>query len=161
MVNAPTIAAGVCQCRPWPQRTRPSKHVGLAYNLSPKSLTGTVCLKYRQVCHKRAQWSALTRRGASGSGHPSDGIQLVRCSGSTQTSMWSPANLAELLVKISCRLVETVAALSLVTQPAPAHAGEVIQGMPRISDGDTLQVKFLVQAYCLLCFTLGLLAHAA
>lgn len=144
MVNAPTVAAAACQRQPWPQRTKPSKTLGLECNFSPKSRPGTVRLKYRQLCQQRApQCSAVTRSNASGSGHWSDGIQLLRCSGSSMTPMWSPANLAELLVKVSCRLVGTLAALSLVTQPAPAHAGKIIQGMPRISDGDTLQVNFL------------------
>lgn len=146
MVNAPTSAAAACQRQPWPQRTTPSKHFGVACNLSAKSRPGTVRLKYGQVCRQPAQCSAVTRSSVTGSGHSSDGMQPVRCSGSSQTSAWSPANLAELLLEVSSRLVETVAALSLVTQSAPAHAGEIIQGMPRISDGDTLQVNSLVHA---------------
>lgn len=148
MVNAPPMAAAACQRQPWPQRTKPSRTLGLACNFSPKSRPGTVRLKYRQVCHQRApQCSAVTCSSASGSGHSSDGKQLVRCSGSSQNCRL-PADLAELLVKVSCRLVGTIAALSLVTQPAPAHAGEIIQGMPRISDGDTLQVNFPFKASC-------------
>ena len=156
MVNAPANAAAACQRQLWPQRTKPSKNPGLACNLSPKSRPGTVRLKNRQVCQHRApQCSAVTRRSAGGPRRSSDGIQLVRCSGCSMIPMWSPANLAELLVKVSCRLVGTIAALSLVTHPAPAHAGEVIQGMPRISDGDTLQVSFLCRlAVALLASTL-------
>ncbi len=44
------------------------------------------------------------------------------------------------LPQLAVRLVEALAALVLVGQPMPAMAGEIIQGIPRVADGDTLQV---------------------
>ena len=44
------------------------------------------------------------------------------------------------LPQLAVRLVEALAAIVLVGQPVPAMAGEIIQGMPRVADGDTLQV---------------------
>lgn len=44
------------------------------------------------------------------------------------------------LPQMAVRVVEALAALVLVGQPVPAMAGEIIQGMPRVADGDTLQI---------------------
>ena len=55
-------------------------------------------------------------------------------------------------VRLARKVVEAIAAFILVAQPLPVLAGEVIQGVPRVADGDTLQV--LTEAHCLqsLCF---------
>ena len=37
-------------------------------------------------------------------------------------------------------LLQGLAAATVLVQPTPAWAGEVIQGVPRVADGDTLQV---------------------
>ena len=39
-------------------------------------------------------------------------------------------------------LLQAVAAATILAQPIPAWAGEVIQGVPRVADGDTLQVRY-------------------
>lgn len=45
-----------------------------------------------------------------------------------------------LLERVSCGLVEALAVFALVAQPLPALAGEIIEGIPRVADGDTLQI---------------------
>lgn len=39
-------------------------------------------------------------------------------------------------------LLQVLAAATVLAQPGSAWAGEVIQGMPRVADGDTLQASF-------------------
>ena len=142
MVNAPTVTAVGCQHQAWPQPAKYSKH-NLACKIPPHSHpAGVRVATVRQVSRHRVQTlcSAATHSSVSSSSCSSNGIQLVKGSGSSWTCKRLPASLAELLVTASCRLLGLTASLSLMTQPFPAQAGEIIQGMPRISDGDTLQV---------------------
>ena len=57
--------------------------------------------------------------------------------------------------RATCRLIEAIAAFALVAHPA--MAGEIIQGTPRVADGDTLQVSeqaepVLIQIHLLSCY---------
>ena len=140
MVTPPTITAAGCQHRAWPQRAEHSK-LNLACKFYPKSRPGGVgTAPVRQVCRPR-QCSAATHNSVSSSSCSSNEIQLVKGLGSSRACKRLPGSLAEVLVTASCRLVEITASLSLITQVFPAQAGEIIQGVPRVSDGDTLQVQ--------------------
>lgn len=148
MVNAPTITAAGCQHRARPQRAKHSK-CNLACKPPLKSRPGGArAALMRPVCRPRVQTqcSAATHSSFSVSACPSNQIQLVKESRPSRTCKRLPASLTDLLVTASCRLVEVIASLSLMTQPFSAQAGEVIQGMPRVSDGDTLQVNPFTQS---------------
>ena len=141
MVNAPTIAAAACQHQAWPQRANRNKILVDAYKFPPQSPPGSVdAIKFRQV-RSEIKRSAATHTRSSASSSSSNEPQLVKGSKCSQARTWAAASLTELLVKVSCRLVGTIATLSLMTQPLPAQAGDIIQGMPRVSDGDTIQVN--------------------
>ena len=139
-VNASVVGASGQQCQAWPQRA----HCGVLFR-NANNRFGLGAGRSRQACPFRAEFrrSAAARTNSIG----------VACSASRkilpaqklysrsleyQQSSDSPA---ELLVKLSCRFVEVIAAVVLTTQQLPAQAGEIIQGMPRVADGDTLQVS--------------------
>ena len=44
---------------------------------------------------------------------------------------------------LASTILQAVAAAVILVQPTPAWAGEIIQGIPRVADGDTLQVQLL------------------
>lgn len=52
-------------------------------------------------------------------------------------------------------LLQILAAATILAQPSPAWAGEVIQGTPRVADGDTLQASCdaMLTALSLACLT--------
>ena len=52
----------------------------------------------------------------------------------------APAFLKEKASRLACKIVQVLAAFAIVSQPLPGIAGEIIEGLPRVSDGDTLQV---------------------
>lgn len=94
----------------------------------------------RQATHKQHAQQSIddTRQRSSNAG---DAFQayapLVRCGNLRPPDGRRFGCLPQLAV----RLVEGLAALVLAGQPLPAMAGEIIQGMPRVADGDTLQVR--------------------
>lgn len=150
MVNAPTISAAGCQHQAWSQRAKYST-CNAASRFCRNSRSGSVgAAPARQVCQHRVptKCSAAPDSSGSDSSCSRNEIQLVKGSGSNRTCRRLPASLAELLETTSCRLVEMTASLILMTQPLPAQAGEIIQGMPRVSDGDTLQVQPSTQFQC-------------
>lgn len=93
----------------------------------------------KQATHKQHAQQSIddTRQRSSNAG---DAFQayapLVRCGNLRPPDGRRFGCLPQLAV----RLVEGLAALVLVGQPLPAMAGEIIQGMPRVADGDTLQI---------------------
>lgn len=142
-VNASAIAAAGYQHRSRPQRAKHSRCPDRTCKLVPNSHpSGVGAALVRQVCRYRVQTQCLApiHSSVSGSSCSSEEIQLVKGSGFSRTCRRLPANLAELLMTACYRFVEITACLSLMTQTFPAEAGEIIQGMPRVSDGDTLQV---------------------
>lgn len=136
MVNAPTIVAAACQHQAWLQRGKHSKSCSNAFKFTPRSRPSGV----RAVCIQQLRCSATNQSTGSRSACLDNRLQNLTGSEPNHVCIRSP-NLAEVLLKVSCRLIEALATLSLLTQPLLAVAGEIIQGTPRISDGDTIQVE--------------------
>ncbi|KAL3144151.1 hypothetical protein ABBQ32_003939 [Trebouxia sp. C0010 RCD-2024] len=143
MVNASSTTAAVYRLQAWPQRANHGKShqrvpCACKSTPTPRSAGGGA------VNIRRLRCSAAIPNSTTGS--------VLTCSNSRQTSHKGsgpshactsrlPINLAALLLKVSCRLIETLATVSLLTHPLPAMAGEIIQGSPRVSDGDTIQIN--------------------
>jgi len=105
----------------------------------------------KQACHtypartslKTAQKQSTPALAVGGAKHPTR----------NESISW-PANPScgcypQSLVRLTSRVVEALAAFALVTQPLPALAGEIIQGTPRVADGDTLQVTSSAKSQCI------------
>lgn len=153
MVNASSTTAAVYRLQAWPQRANHGKShqrvpCACKSTPTPRSAGGGA------VNIRRLRCSAAIPNSTTGS--------VLTCSNSRQTSHKGsgpshactsrlPINLAALLLKVSCRLIETLATVSLLTHPLPAMAGEIIQGSPRVSDGDTIQVvpPTRVHSFCI------------
>ena len=160
MVNAPTAAAAaVCQHQAWPQGANHSscrQPVPCVLKFAPRSRpVGAGAIHIRLPRCTAAMPS--TRSVSSCSNNSRQSLKGSR-SGQSCTSTSSPNHFAELLLKASRRLIETLATVSLLTHPLPALAGDIIQGTPRVSDGDTIQVgspkpKFITSLHssCLRC----------
>lgn len=137
MVNA-TVTASV-SCRNWPHSvlTR-QQHYGISKCCAVHRRT-----KYspaiKQATHiQHAQQSVDDTRLSSNAGDASRAsVRLICCVNVCPPDKYRFGCLPQLAV----RLIEALAALVLVGQPLPAMAGEIIQGMPRVADGDTLQVR--------------------
>lgn len=138
-VNASVVGVSGQQPQAWPQRIQR----GLLCR-STNNRRVPRASKLRQTCPFRAEYrySAAARtnstRIACSASRKTLPVRECRPRSESQHSSDSPA---ELFVKLSCRLVELLAAVVLTAQPLPAQAGEIIQGMPRVADGDTLQVS--------------------
>jgi len=138
MVNATVTASVSCCNRSHRVSTRQQHH------RIPKC-----CAMHRRTNHvpaikqaahiQHAQQSINdTRQSSSNAGDATQAsVRLIRCDNVCPPETHRFGCLPQLAV----RLVEAFAALVLVGQPLPAMAGEIIQGMPRVADGDTLQVR--------------------
>ena len=95
----------------------------------------------KQTCHKhRIRWCAAERGPQGVSIHASHCDKHRSCNASACPAGIRLPSVLTLLERVSCGLVEALAVFALVAQPLPALAGEIIEGIPRVADGDTLQV---------------------
>lgn len=142
MVNAFSTAAAVYPHQAWPQRANHGKshqRVPCACKCThtPRPVGGGA-LNTRQPRCSAAQLKSTTGSVLTRSNNSQTRFKSLKPSYACTPRL--PVELAALLLKVSCRLIETLATVSLLTHPLPAMAGEIIQGTPRVSDGDTIQV---------------------
>ena len=139
MVNA-TVTPSVA-CRNWPHNVlRRQQHHGVTKNCAVHRRTKCL-LAIKQTTHiQHAQQRVDDTRNNAGDASRA----FVRC------DIVCPHDKHRLgcLPQLAVKLFEALAALVLVGQPLPAMAGEIIQGMPRVADGDTLQVRRQSKPLC-------------
>ncbi len=136
MVNA-TLTASVSR-RNWPHSvfTRQQHHnISKCCAVHRRTKYVPVIKQANHIQHAQ-QGVNDTRQGSSGDASRAS-VRSIRC------DIVCPPDKHRFgcLPQLAVRLVEALAALVLVGQPMPAMAGEIIQGMPRVADGDTLQVR--------------------
>jgi len=135
MVNA-TVTASV-SCRNWPHSVLARQpHHGLSNCCAVHSRTKHVSA-IKQATHIQHAQQSVVDTSLSSSGDTSRAsVRLIHCDNVCPPDI----NRFGCLPQLAIRLVEALAAVVLVGQPVRAMAGEIIQGMPRVADGDTLQV---------------------
>ncbi|DBA90564.1 TPA: hypothetical protein ACH3X1_003806 [Trebouxia sp. C0004] len=137
MVNA-TVTASV-SCRNWSHSVlKRQQHHGISTCYTVRRRTTYVPAIMQATHMQHAQQSVDDKRQSSSIARDTSrvSVRLIRCDNVCPLDKHRFGCLPQLAV----RLVEALAALVLVGQPSPAMAGEIIQGMPRVADGDTLQI---------------------
>lgn len=104
-----------------------------------KAAINPACQLSRQISQTRTHTSRPA--GASASRHAASGAHLSALRASTSPSASCAVSVDHTAARLAHKVVEAVAAFILVAQPLPVLAGEVIQGVPRVADGDTLQIQ--------------------
>ena len=139
MVNASVFPAAACQQHTRPQNSRRSDLCLRLPTLGCRVLRG---VQPWQACHFKAKSKLNTIVWANGNPAAQDirALSVAKCSRSRLACTRLPSGPAELPNTTSSRLVGALAAFVLASQSLPATAGEIIQGTPRVADGDTLQV---------------------
>lgn len=148
MVNARLHVTTSCQCYQCPQRLQSRHQISRMSEVSRRLHRRTeanAVIKQACTLHSARRLAALELPNGSTTRLELHGTKCNRCSDDICPS---GNGLFGCFPHLASRLLEALAALVLVAQPAPAIAGEIIQGTPRVADGDTLQVLLCSSLLC-------------
>lgn len=150
MVNARLHATISCQFYQRPQGLQARHQTSRVFEVNRRfhrRTAATAVIKQACRCHLHCARRLPVLE------HPKGSVRRLEmhgktCNNCSDDTCRSKNGLFGCFPHLVLRLVEALAALVLVAQPMPAIAGEIIQGTPRVADGDTLQVLLRSSLLC-------------